>query len=229
MRLPIVLLLFMAVIFASQLKAEERLVDVYIYAADYAKEHKTVYLAKPNNGYHEIGLSRANIYGPFRSKVSEDGKLRLCEKQLVPPGAEVKVAYVYPAIAEARIPVGMSNPLLVLVPAKGEMSYRALVLDSSITDFPMGSYKLVNFSSRNVRGVIGRTLTKVSAWNITSFNPSKGNEDDRLQVRFQYEEEGRWFTFGSTTWANRTDKRTLLCAYISQDTGRMKIRGIPLK
>lgn len=222
-------MLSLTVTLTAQLKAEERLVNVYLYAAEYAKEHKTVYLAKPSAGYYEVGLSNANIYGPFQSKVSEDGRLWLCQKQTPPPEMETKLEYIYPAIAEVKIPSSMSEPLLVLVPAEGEMRYKALVLDRSVTDFPMGSYKLVNFSSRNLRGVIGKTLTRVSAWNVTTFNPSKANDDDRLQVQFQYKEGDRWFTFGSTTWSIRADKRTLLCAYISPDTGRMKIRGIPVK
>jgi hypothetical protein len=228
MRLSTILLLFLTATLTAQPKAEERLVNVYLYAADYAKEHKTVYLAKSNEGYHKIGLSKANIYGPFKTKVSEDGRLWLCQKQSPPPGAETKVEYFYPPIAEVKIPSSMKEPLLVLVPAEGKMRYKALVLERSVTDFPMGSYKLVNFSSRKVRGMIGKTLTQVSAWKMTTVDPSD-NQDDRLKVQFQYQEGDRWHTFGSTTWRNRTDKRTLLCAYVSPDTGRMKIRGIPVK
>ena len=229
MRLSTILMLSLTVTLTAELKAEERLVDIYLYAVEYSQEHKTVYLAKPSAGYYEIGLSKANIYGPFQSKVSENGRLRLCQKQTPPPEMETDVEYIYPAIAEVKIPSSMREPLIVLVPVEGEMRYKALVLDRSVTDFPMGSYKLVNFSSRNLRGIIGKTLTRVSAWNVTTFNPSKANDDDRLQVQFQYMEGDRWFTFGSTTWSVRSDKRTLLCAYISPDTGRMRIRGIPVK
>jgi len=229
MRLFFILFPFVVLTSQAQIEPKERLVNVYLYAADYAKEHKTVYLAKSNKGYHEIGLSRANIYGPFKTNVSEDGRLLLCQRQSPPPEAETKVEYIYPPIAAVKIPGSMKEPLLILVPTEGQMRYKALAIERSVTDFPMGSYKLINFSSRNVRGIIGKTLMQVSAFKMTSFDPSKGNADDRLNVQFQYREGDRWHTFGATTWANRTDKRTLLCAYISPDTGRMKIRGIPVK
>lgn len=229
MKLFIILVLFLSVILPTQLKAEGKDVSVYIYAAEYVKEHKTVYLAKSEKEFHQIGLSTANIYGPFKTKVSDKGMLSLCQKQTAPPEIETNDGYIYPPIAEVKIPSGIKEPLLILVPNKGVMLYGVRVLERSVTDFSMGSYKFINFSSRDVRGMIGKTLATVPAQKITTFNPSNDNEADRLNVQFQYKKGESWFTFGATTWANRRDKRTLLCAYISSSTGRMKIRGIPVK
>ena len=198
---------------------------------DYAKDHKTVYLAKPKKDYHEIRLSTANIYGPFETQLTDERRLLLTKKTIVPIENEAEDEIIYSALADVKIPTSIKEPLLILVPTRSddEMRYKALVIERNVGDFPFGSYKFINFSTRKIRGMIGKTFMEVAPKKMTNFDPLKKNKEDRLKVQFQYQKTGGWQTFGAATWANRGDRRTLLFAYLAPDTGRMKIRGIPIK
>ena len=92
----------------------------------------------------------------------------------------------------------------------------------------MGSYLLINLSPMEVRGVVGSNQVVVSAQSVTAIPPSS-TAGDSLDVHFEYNRSSGWQTFARTRWVNEKDKRSLLLAHLDPKTGRMKIKGIPVR
>ena len=198
-------------------------VKISIFTFQYAEGHQEIFLNSKSGEYEAVTLSSANILGPFKAVLSEDGQVFLHERQKTAEGVDI-----YPAIAAVKIPSSVREPLLILVPRSGDQPYGALVIDRSLSKFPEGSYRLINFSRSEIRALIGKTRVLAPPMKITSFDPSS-NSDDVLDVHFKYKLAEDWRTFGRTRWVNEKSKRSLLVAYLDPRTERMKIKGIPLR
>ena len=198
-------------------------VSVSLYAFEYADGHKTVFLTDKKDKAQEVRLSRANILGPFETTLDDDSKVSIRTSATSADGQ-----IIYPPIVSVKIPARMKQPLLVLVPAAGREPYKAIILDRAIMNFPKGSYKLINFSPHDIRGLVGKTKIAAATKKITAFNPSR-NSESLLDVHFQYRRPSDWKTFGRTRWENEKEKRSLLCAFLDPKTKRMKIRGLVVK
>jgi hypothetical protein len=207
----------------SLLAQQPTSVKISLFTFQYAEGHQEIFLNSRAGVYEPVTLSSANILGPFRTVLSEEGKVFLHEHKQTEEGTDI-----YPAIAGVKIPSSIREPLLILVPRSGDQPYGALVIDSSMAKFPKGSYQLINFSRSEIRALIGKTRVTAPPLKITSFNPSS-NSDDILNVHFQYKLAEDWRTFGRTRWVNERNKRSLLVAHLDPRTERMKIKGIPLR
>ena len=198
-------------------------VKISIFTFQYAEGHQKVFLNSRAGEYESVTLSSANILGPFKAALSEEGKVFLHERKQIEEGG-----FIYPVLAGVKIPSSVREPLLILVPRSGDQPYGALVIDRSLSKFPEGSYQLINFSKSEIRALIGKTRVIAPPLKITSFDPSS-NSDDLLDVHFKYKRAEDWRTFGRTRWKNERDKRSLLVAYVDPRTERMRIKGIPLR
>lgn len=203
--------------------AEERKLRVSIYAFDYVKGLETVYLRNVKGKPEPIRLSKANILGPFKTALNSDSKLTLCRKETGPEGEPI-----YPVIASVNVSESVKEPLLVLFPQSSRQRYSGLLMDRSLSEFPNGSYKLVNVSPYRIRGLVGDTKVLAPQKKVSSFKPNFSGERS-LAVHFQYENKPEWKTFGRTRWVEEKDKQSLLCAYLDPRTQRMKIRGLVLR
>lgn len=204
-------------------KKEMTSIDLLIYAFAYARGYQTIYLAQAKGIPTEVKLSNANILGNFTTLIDEERKIALREKDVNEEGE-----FIYPVMAEFKIPSTIKRPLLILYPAAGDQPYNAIVVDHDLTDFPNGSYKFINFSPNPIRGLVGKTKVTAPSKKITAFNPS-GNKGALLDVHFQYKGRQKWQTFGRTRWINDKVKRSILCAYIDPRTKLMKIRGLNIR
>lgn len=213
-------------LFTNSLLAQSRAptsIEISIFTFEYAEGYQTVLLNTKKDTYDELRLSSANILGPFKVLLSEERELGLYRRDQTEDGETI-----YPSIARVKIPADIREPLLVLVPTPGEQAYASLVIDRSLGDFPKGTFKLINFSNKDIRALIGKTRVFAASKKVTPFNPFS-NEEDLLDVHFQYKTEESWKTFGRTRWVNEESGRTLLCAFYDEDRNRMQIRGIPLR
>ena len=198
-------------------------IDLSVYALAHAEDHKTVYLFNGEDEAIEIGLSTARIVGPYPTVLDADSTVILRSKELTEEGAPI-----YPPIAQAKLTDEIKDPLMILVPAAESLSYRAIIIDQSLERFPVGSYLLINLSAMEVRGLVGSNQVVVSAESVTTIIPSSEDED-LLDVHFEYEHSRGWKTFARTRWAREEGKRSLLLAYLDPKTKRMKIRGVAVK
>ena len=207
----------------SLLAQQPTSVKISIFTFQYAEGHQEIFLNSKSGEYEAVTLSRANILGPFKVVLSEEGQVFLHERQKTAEGVDI-----YPAIAAVKIPSSVREPLLILVPRSGDQPYGALVIDRSLSKFPEGSSQLINFSRSEIRAMIGKTRVLAPPMKITSFDLSL-NLDDLLNVHFKYKLAEDWKTLSRTRWVNKKNKRSLLVAYLDPRTERMKIKGIPLR
>jgi len=207
----------------SLLAQQPTSVKISIFTFQYAEGHQEIFLNSKSGEYEAVTLSSANILGPFKVVLSEEGQVFLHERQKTAEGVDI-----YPAIAAVKIPSSVREPLLILVPRSGDQPYGALVIDRSLSKFPEGSYQLIDFSRSEIRAMIGKTRVLAPPMKITSFDLSL-NLDDLLNVHFKYKLAEDWKTLSRTRWVNKKNKRSLLVAYLDPRTERMKIKGIPLR
>ena len=198
-------------------------VEVSLYAFEHHRDHRTIFLKSPKNEPYEIALSRANILGPFKTMTDDKGRVTLRKKATNADGETI-----YPMLTRVTIPAGVKEPLLILIPIRGDSGYRSHVVDRSLASFPVGSYKIYNFSPTMIRGLVGKTQVNVSPKKLFAFNPS-ANVEDLMDVHFQYMNGEVWKTFGRTRWVKVNEKRTLLCVFEDPRTKRMKIRGVSME
>ncbi|MEO1857337.1 MAG: hypothetical protein ABGY95_08265 [Rubritalea sp.] len=202
---------------------DERVVKVSLYAFDYAKSHKTVYLTDGEGQVTDVRLSTANIIGPFKTRLDDKLNVVVRCKTKNEDGETV-----YPAIAKVKIPTHIREPLLVLFPGGKVSVYKGFAIDRKMSDFPLGSYKCINMSPTAIRGLVGKTKVQVASGKVAFFDPS-ANAGEYLDVHFQYQRPDDWKTFGRTRWPKQKVRRCILFVYLDPLTKRMKIRSMRVK
>ena len=216
--------LFLVCILLAQVAGVQvQAVDLSVYVLGYAEDHKTVYLLNGEGEAVEVALSTARMVGPYHTVLDADKDVILRSKKETEEGATT-----YPPIAQAKLPSDIKEPVMILVPSAGSLPYQSIIIDRSLEHFPLGSYLLINLSPMEVRGLVGSSKVVVSAESVTTIIPSSEDED-LLDVHFEYERPQGWKTFARTRWVNENGKRSLLLAYLDPQTKRMKIKGIPVK
>jgi hypothetical protein len=216
-------LVLVCILLAQVAGVQAQTVDLSVYALGYAEDHKIVYLLNGEDEAVEIALSTARIVGPYHTVLNADSDVILRSKEETEEGNTI-----YPPIAQVKLPSDIKEPIMILVPAAESLPYQSIIIDQSLEHFPLGSYMLINLSPRDVRGLVGSSKVVVSAESVTTIIPSSEDED-LLDVHFEYERPKGWKTFARTRWANEKDKRSLLLAYLDPKTKRMKIRGVAVK
>ena len=197
--------------------------NLSVYALGYADDHRTVYLLNGGDEAVEIALSTARIVGPYNISLDADSDVILRCKLETHEGT-----VIYPPIAQAKLPRGIKEPVMILVPSTQSQPYQPIIIDKSFARFPVGSYLLMNLSPMKMRGMVGSFKVVVSAGSVTAIIPST-QDVDLLDVHFEYECPEGWKTFARTRWAREERKRSLLLAYLDPKAECMKIKGLAVK
>lgn len=213
-------LVFLPSVYAQESASK---IEARFYAFRYAPKLQSVYLRTGIKTYQKVELSTANIVGPLKVLIN-DGSVTIHKMENNEEG-EV----IYPVVGVVKVPASITKALIILAPAnqeKSKYSYQTFVIDQKISQFPLGSYKLVNLSPYQIRGAIGSTRFIVQPSRVASFN-TKGQSGQALPVLFQYRKQDRWRRLTETRWAHSKTSRFLLCSYFDLSTKRMKLRSIP--
>ncbi len=215
--------LILLFVLGSLLHAQEKpsRIPASFYSFAYAEGLQDVYVRTGTDSYEEIKLSTANIIGPMET-IPTNGAVTLHRKDKDAEGKEI-----YPLVGSAGIG-RISKPLLVLFPAAktDKLPYRALALDRSNANFPLGSYQFINISPHPMRGLVGKTRLNSKPGSVTNLRP-EGAPGDVVTVIFEYHDGKLWRPMTQTRWAIRNDRRSLLCAYLDPLDRRVKMRAIP--
>lgn len=195
--------------------AEPREVELAFYCLNYAPGVETIHVPH-GKALEAVRLSTANLTTPTVVTLANDEA-----KILSDPSSPGSVA------ATVKVPADIQKGLIVLVPdtAGGGKSYRSLVIDRG-DRFPLGTYRVVNFSRQSIRGAIGKKFVQVASAGIADL-ALEGEPGAVQGVRFEFEKEGRWSRLTETRCAVRADRRWLLCIYQDPASGRMNLRSIP--
>ncbi len=208
------LLAFLAL--ALPLHADPRNVDVSFFCLKYAPGTQELHVPQQPDA---IRLSTANITAPVTVAVENDEAFfhttAILDPKKLPPLA-----------AKVHIPKNVNKALVVLVPApSGSLQpYHGLVIDHG-ADFRMGTYRVINFSKRSIRGAIGKSYIEANSG--ASANLELQGDAGAVQgVRFEFHDGERWNRLTETRCAVRKDRRWLLCVF-QEPGGRMNMRSIP--
>lgn len=212
-------LLFLFAALIAPLHAETRSVEVSFFCLKYAPGVETIHLTK-KAANEPVRLSTANITAPVTIPIEGDTAIFHAK-----PADDPKA--LPPVAAKVRIPADMNKALVVLVPNRsGDAEpYRALLLDHG-EKFRLGSYRVINFSHKPIRGAIGRSYIEAGAGAMTDLE-LRGEAGAVQGVRFEFQDEGRWNRLTETRAAVRKDRRWLLCVYQDPVTKRMNMKSIP--
>jgi hypothetical protein len=199
---------------------EVRNVEVSFFCLKYVPGLETIHVSHGNVS-DSVRLSTANLTDPITASVF-NGDVILRKDAIAVDSKEPA-----PAIAKIKIPAGIEKALVVLVPGKPGAAepYSALVMDRG-EKFRLGTYRVINFSPRKVRGGIGRSYVEAAS-GATGDLELKGEPGAVQGVRFEFETEGRWSRLTETRCAVRKDRRWLLCVYQDPVTNRVNMRSIP--
>src|SRR6218665_282734 len=146
------LLAFLAL--ALPLHADPRNVDVSFFCLKYAPGTQELHVPQQVD---PIRLSTANITAPVTVAVENDEAYFLT-------GAVTDPKKLPPLAAKVHIPKNINKALVVLVPAPSgsPQPYHGLVIDHG-ADFRMGTYRVINFSKRSIRGAIGKSYIEANS------------------------------------------------------------------
>lgn len=208
------LLALLALVLPLHAADEVRNVEVSFFCLKYVPGLETIHVAQ-GSITAPVRLSTANITDPITaSAVNGDVVWR-------------KDAGAAPAIGKIKIPADIEKALVVLVPGKPGAAepYSALVMDRG-ERFRLGTYRVINFSPRKIRGGIGRSYVEAAS-GATGDLVLNGEAGAVQGVRFEFEKEGRWNRLTETRCAVRKDRRWLLCVYQDPVTNRVNMRSIP--
>jgi hypothetical protein len=222
MRFTAICLLFFATLGPLAAQKKPPTIPVSVYCFQYAPDLDAVQLRTGAKSWLELPLSTANVVGPNNAAVI-DGHVTFHREEQGPDGETL-----HPLVAKARIPAGLKRALVVLTPGKAgaPLPYHALVLPHSTASFPLGSYKFINMTPYPVRGAIGGSVVKLPSGKVNTFKP-KGQAGDVMLVRFEYYIDKKWRPMAETRWANRDDRRQIICIYQDPRAGRIDMRSIP--
>jgi hypothetical protein len=208
------LLAFLAL--ALPLHADPRNVDVSFFCLKFAAGTHELHTPQQTD---PIQLSTANITVPVTVSVEND-------EAVFHTGPIVDPKQLPPLAAKVHIPKNLHKALVVLVPApkSSGQAYHGLVIDHG-EDFKMGTYRVINFSQRSIRGAIGKSF--IEARSGASANLALEGEPGAVQgVRFEFHDGERWNRLTETRCSVRKDRRWLLCVF-QEPGGRMNMRSIP--
>lgn len=201
---------------ALPLHADPRNVDVSFFCLKYVPGTQEIHVPKQSD---PIRLSTANITAPVTVAVEND-------EALFHTSAVVDPKKLPPIAAKVHIPKNVNKALVVLVPApNGSLQpYHGLVIDHG-ADFRMGTYRVINFSKRSIRGAIGKSYIEANSGGSANLE-LQGDPGAVQGVRFEFHDGQRWNRLTETRCSVRKDRRWLLCVY-QEPGGRMNMRSIP--
>lgn len=198
-----------------------REIDASFYCFKYVPGLETIGIAAGET-LRPVRLSTANITASERLTVA-GGEATLRGKSVADDGKHPD-----PVVGRVKVPDHIRKALVVLIPAPADAPepYHCLVLDQDDREFPLGTYRIVNFSPFAIRGAIGKSYIEAKSGGITGL-ALQGEPGTVLPARFEFADGGKWNRLTETRCAARKDRRWLLCVYQDPATKRMNMRSIP--
>jgi hypothetical protein len=150
------------------------------------------------------------------------------EKPIVIEALDRKGPDGKPFASEVKIPEGMKNPLIVILPdTKAPAGVRPFVLEDDVSNFSWGSTRFINATGREVVYVAEKKgLALPSSWTPVQSNP--GGDTRNIDVKFFFKDETAR-AFYSAVWEYNKDLRMLVFLVPSDDPrlGPVAMKMIP--
>lgn len=201
---------------------DQRDIDASFYCFKYVPGLETIGISAGET-LKPVRLSTANITASERLTVV-DGVASLRGKSVADDAKHPD-----PVVGKVKIPGHIRKALIVLLPSPADSPepYHCLVLDQDNREFPLGTYRIINFSPFPIRGAIGKSYIEAKSGGITGL-ALQGEAGTVLPARFEFSENSsKWNRLTETRCAVRNDRRWILCVYQDPVTKRMNMRSIP--
>lgn len=167
-----------------------------------------VYTAMPEGGanpvkvlggkvLNEVKLDAYMASGPV--KIPDDGIIRIVRDI---PAPEIGGTKEYAVLAEAKIPEGVQQALIILVPLakpEGDLIFQTTV--QNLASFKGGDWLLINLSDTDIGVKTGDTAVAVPAKQASFYNSPKPGDPANMPIIYNYyhPEQKKWKLLTSST------------------------------
>jgi hypothetical protein len=190
-----------------------------IYCVAYAPNVAELFVKERNDRFQRIEVSTANVL-ELAGVAAEGGSLSLY--------GPANDAGKHELAATAEI-ANVAHPLIILQPvADAAAPYAAKVIDADPARFSLGSYFMVNLSPHTVRMTLDQQSVEILPAETHIYQP-KAAEGEPLAITIDYKMGEEWQILSRSNWANRKDRRSLVCIVEDPASKRMVIKSIPLR
>lgn len=130
-------------------------------------------------------------------------------------------------VAEGQLNDGARQVAVFLPSGKKKQPYRTLFMNESATEFPMGSTRIVNYTSANVQFIIGEHGLMLKPGKVGMVPlPQKVNSMNQCTVKLYYQDNnGVWILSNSSGWKVSDRTRTMALTYIHPRTKRPTVNS----
>jgi hypothetical protein len=187
-------------------------------------ENPVAYISGTDVG--EVTLSKRS---PSESvKIPADGVLRLVRKI---PNPEDPEKPKYLTLAQATVPEGVNQALLILVPTSqkpGEMVFNTKVQD--LARFKNGDWMYLNLTTQDVRVDMGKTVIPLKSGATALFDASAYKEPTNLPIRYSIfrKEDQQWQMLSASTVVIYPTRREMCIFSWDEQFNRINYHGITL-
>lgn len=164
----------------------------------------------PNIGRSEVFNYQGAPFLTFyvEDGVNEDGSIR------------------YKQIAELNVSPAAKNLLLLFIP-KGDDTYKVISYADSMEDFPVGSFKFVNLTERQLAVNVGNNKLVIPPRGVEALSPKQLEDENNVDIKLaKPDEEGSWDMAHSSRWGYSANNRAICFVYEDPQTKRIIIRRI---
>lgn len=161
-------------------------------------------------------------------KIPEDGIVRLVRKI---PNPEDPEKPKYLTLAQATVPEGVKQALLILVPTSqkpGEMVFNTKVQD--LARFKSGDWMYLNLTTHDVRVDMGKTAIPLKSGAMAIFDASSYKEPTNLPIRYSFfrKEDQQWQMISASTVVIYPTRREMCIFSWDERFNRINYHGITL-
>jgi hypothetical protein len=187
-------------------------------------ENPVAYMSGADVG--EVTLSKRS---PSEAvKIPEDGVLRLVRKI---PNPEDPEKPKYLTLAQATVPEGVNQALLILVPTApkpGGLLFNTKVQD--LARFKNGDWMYLNLTALDVRVDMGKTVIPLKSGAVALFDASSYKEPTNLPIRYSFfrKEDQQWQMLSASTVVIYPTRREMCIFSWDERFNRINYHGITL-
>lgn len=159
-------------------------------------------------------------------RVPVDGVVRLVREK---PNPDNPLEPLYGIIAEATIPEGVNQALILLMPLpepEGDLEFISTV--RNLSDFGGGDRMFINLSQTHMRVTIGDTTVNLPAKKARTYNAGSLQKATNMPVRYEFyhPEDEEWKLLTASTIVVRPTRRKILVFKDGTRVGSVKKHAI---
>jgi hypothetical protein len=177
------------------------------------------------NDIQLLELSNRLASGPL--KIPADGVVRLVREE---PDPEDPRQTIFLTLAQAKIPAGMNQALVLLVPTPrkegSDLLFQTRV--QGLTDFKGGDFLYINLTNMNVAVEIGKTKIPLKPGTTRIYQGQATAEPRNLPFRYSYfhPEKEKWTVLSASLMITSSTRREIFVFSVDGTTARVKCHGI---